>query len=77
MYLDFLIGTQWDLFREMDVDWMGFGVLHLKLVSVSNRGGLATQARASVVDHTHWLTGDAKRLVYSQSCGKVFIWRYI
>ncbi len=77
MYLDFLIGTQWDLFREMDDDWMGLGVLHLKLVSVSNGGSLATQARASVVDHTHWLTGDTKRLVYSQRCGKVFIWRYI
>jgi len=61
----------------MDADWVGLGVLHLELVSVRDGGGLATQARASVVDHTHWLTGDAKRLVYSQRYGKLFIRRYI
>ena len=61
------------MFREVDADWMGLGVLHLELVSVSDGGGLATQARAIVVDHTHWLTGDAKRLVYVQRCSKLFI----
>ena len=76
-YLDPVIRTEWHLFRQVDDDWMSLGVLHQEFVGVSVRGGLTTQARASVVHHSYWLTGDAKRLVHSQRCSEVLVGRHI
>ena len=56
---------------------MSLGVLHLEFVGVSVRGGLTTQARASVVHHSYWLTGDAKRLVHPQRCSELLVGRHI